>query len=206
VSDRLLAEANALTIAAAVRSGAVSAVEVAEAALARIAARDPALNSFTATTRVRALADARAVDAALARGDDPGSLAGAPFAVKNLFDIAGLITLAGSKIDREREPAPADATVVGRLAAGGAILVGALNMDEYAYGFTTENTHYGLAHNPHDPARIAGGSSGGSGARSATPIPALSMSRDGFTPCAKKVVPSIAASVITRLLLSTSRL
>jgi AtzE family amidohydrolase len=164
VSDRSLAEADALTIAAAVRRGAVSALEVAEAALVRIAARDPALNSFTATTRVRAVADARAVDAALARGVDPGPLAGVPFAVKNLFDIAGLITVAGSKIDREREPATADATIVRRLAGAGAVLVGALNMDEYAYGFTTENTHYGAAHNPHAPARIAGGSSGGSGA------------------------------------------
>jgi AtzE family amidohydrolase len=164
VSDRPLAEADALTIAAAVRCGAVSAVEVTEAALARIAARDAALNSFTGVAEARALADARAVDAALARGDDPGPLAGAPFAVKNLFDVEGLVTIAGSKIDRERPPATADATVVRRLAAAGAILVGALNMDEYAYGFTTENTHYGPAHNPHDPARVAGGSSGGSGA------------------------------------------
>ena len=164
MSDGLPDDADALTIAGAVRSGAVSAVEVAEATLARIAARDPALNSFTATTRVRALADARAVDAALARGGDTGPLAGAPFAVKSLFDIAGLVTIAGSKIDREGEPAIADATIVRRLANAGAILVGALNMDEYAYGFTTENTHYGPAHNPHDPARIAGGSSGGSAA------------------------------------------
>lgn len=164
MSDRLFDDADTLTIAAAVRSGAVSAVEVAEAALARVAARDPALNSFTATTRVRALSDARAVDAALARGEDPGPLAGAPFAVKNLFDVAGMITIGGSKIDREREPASADARIVQRLAGAGAILVGALNMDEYAYGFTTENTHYGPVHNPHDLARVAGGSSGGSGA------------------------------------------
>src|SRR4029077_6073244 len=159
-----VSEADALTIAALVRGGAVSAVEVAEAALARIVARDPALNSFTAVTTGRALDDARAIDAALARGDDPGPLAGAPFAVKNLFDVEGLVTIAGSKIDCERSPAIADATIVRRLAAAGAVLVGALNMDEYAYGFTTENTHYGPAHNPHDPARVAGGSSGGSGA------------------------------------------
>jgi AtzE family amidohydrolase len=159
-----VSEADALTIAALVRGGQVSAVEVAEAALARIRARDTALNSFTAVTRERALADARAVDAALARGEDPGPLAGVPFAVKNLFDVEGLVTIAGSKIDRERSPARADATVVRRFAAAGAVLVGALNMDEYAYGFTTDNTHYGPAHNPHDPARVAGGSSGGSGA------------------------------------------
>ncbi len=157
-------DGGAVGIAAAVRGGRLSAVEVAEAALARIAARDPALNSFTAVTEARALADARAVDALLARGEDPGLLAGVPFAVKNLFDVKGLVTIAGSRIDRERAPATADATVIQRLAGAGAILVGALNMDEYAYGFTTENTHYGPAHNPHDLARVAGGSSGGSGA------------------------------------------
>jgi AtzE family amidohydrolase len=173
-----VSEADALTIAALVRGGAVCAVEVAEAALARIAAKDPALNSFTAVTRARALADARAVDAALARGEDPGPLAGAPFAVKNLFDVEGLVTIAGSKIDREGSPAMADATIVRRLAAAGAVLVGALNMDEYAYGFTTENTHYGAAHNPHDPARVAGGSSGGSGAAVAGGLVPLALGSD----------------------------
>ena len=157
-------DGDALGIAAAVRGGRLSAVEVAEAALAHIASGDPALNSFTAVTEARALADARAVDAAIARGEDPGPLTGVPFAVKNLFDVKGLVTIAGSRIDCERAPATADATVIQRLAGAGAILVGALNMDEYAYGFTTENTHYGAAHNPHDPARVAGGSSGGSGA------------------------------------------
>ena len=173
-----MSEADALTIAALVRGGAVCAVEVAEAALARIAAKDPALNSFTAVTRARALADARAVDAALARGEDPGPLAGAPFAVKNLFDVEGLVTIAGSKIDREGSPAMADATIVRRLVAAGAVLVGALNMDEYAYGFTTENTHYGAAHNPHDPARVAGGSSGGSGAAVAGGLVPLALGSD----------------------------
>jgi AtzE family amidohydrolase len=178
VTGTLRSDANALTIAAAVRSGAVSAVEVAEAALARIAARDPALNSFTTITEARALADARAIDAAVARGDDPGPLAGAPFAVKNLFDIARHVTIAGSRIDRERPPATADATIIRRLAGAGAILVGALNMDEYAYGFTTENTHYGPSHNPHDPARVAGGSSGGSGAAVAGGLVPLALGSD----------------------------
>ena len=164
MSEIPILEAEALAIAAAVRSGAISAVEVTEAALERIGRRDPILNSFTAVTEARALGDARAVDAAIAHGEDAGPLAGVPFAVKNLFDIAGLVTVAGSKIDREGPAATADATVVRRLAAAGAILVGALNMDEYAYGFTTENSHYGPAHNPHDPARVPGGSSGGSGA------------------------------------------
>jgi 1-carboxybiuret hydrolase len=169
---------DALGIAAAVRGGRLSAVEVTTAALARIASRDPAFNSFTAVTEARALADAGAVDAALARGEDPGPLAGAPFAVKNLFDVEGLVTIAGSKIDRERPPATADATVVRRLTGAGAILVGALNMDEYAYGFTTENTHYGPAHNPHDLARMAGGSSGGSGAAVAGGLVPLALGSD----------------------------
>jgi AtzE family amidohydrolase len=178
MSNLSLADADALAIAAAVRGGALSAVEVAETALARIAARDPALNSVTAITADRALADARAIDAAVARGDDPGPLAGAPFAVKNLFDVRGLVTLAGSKIERERPPAMADATVGRRLVGAGAILVGALNMDEYAYGFTTENTHYGPVHNPHDSARIAGGSSGGAGAAVAGGLVPLALGSD----------------------------
>jgi amidase/aspartyl-tRNA(Asn)/glutamyl-tRNA(Gln) amidotransferase subunit A len=91
-------------------------------------------------------------------------LAGVPFAVKNLFDVAGIATLAGSKIERDSPPARRDAVLIRRLEAEGAVLVGALNMDEYAYGFTTENSHYGACHNPHDGARISGGSSGGSAA------------------------------------------
>ena len=87
-----------------------------------------------------------------------------PFAVKNLFDVADVTTLAGSRINRERPPAERDAAAVAALRRAGAVLVGCLNMDEYAFGFTTENAHYGPTHNPHDPTRIAGGSSGGSAA------------------------------------------
>ncbi|HWD57661.1 MAG TPA: AtzE family amidohydrolase [Stellaceae bacterium] len=170
--------ADGLSIAAAVKAGETSAVAVAEAALARIAARDPVLNSFTTVTAERALAEAHAVDAALARGEDPGALAGVPFAVKNLFDIAGVVTVAGSKIDRDLPPAGVDATAVQRLNAAGAVLLGALNMDEYAYGFTTENAHYGAAHNPHDLTRIAGGSSGGSAAAVAGGLVPLSLGSD----------------------------
>ena len=159
-----LATLDALTAAAAVRSGDASAVEITQAALAHIEGRNSALNAFTAVTADRALAEARAIDRRRAQGDTLGPLAGAPFAVKNLFDVEGLVTLAGSKIDAERPPAAADAFILRRLRDAGAILVGALNMDEYAYGFTTENTHYGAVHNPRDPRRVAGGSSGGSGA------------------------------------------
>ena len=83
--------------------------------------------------------------------------------MKNLIDIAGLPTLAGSKINRDHPPATADATLVARLEAAGAMLVGALNMGEYAYDFTGENSHDGPSRNPHDTTRMTGGSSGGSG-------------------------------------------
>src|SRR5262249_57874136 len=85
------------------------------------------------------------------------------FAVKNLFDIAGLPTLAGGKIKRECARAKRDATLIARLESTGAVLVGALNMGEYAYDFTGENVHYGASRNPHDVGRMTGGSSGGSG-------------------------------------------
>ena len=97
------------------------------------------------------------------RGKSAGPLAGVPFAVKNLFDVKGLSTRAGSKINRDLPPSPRDATLVERLEAAGAVLVGALNMGEYAYDFTGENVHDGPSRNPHDPTRMTGGSSGGSG-------------------------------------------
>jgi AtzE family amidohydrolase len=168
---------SALDAAAAVRSGTASAVEIAEAALAHIAACNPALNAFTAITAERALADAASIDRR-AQGEPLGPLAGAPFAVKNLFDVTGLVTLAGSKIDAERPPADADAFLVAKLREAGAVLVGTLNMDEYAYGFTTENAHYGPAHNPHDFGHSAGGSSGGSGAAVAGGLVPLALASD----------------------------
>jgi 1-carboxybiuret hydrolase len=155
--------AHASEIAAAVSDGRTSASAVVRAALARVAADDTVLNAFTAVLEDRALAKARMIDAARLEGRLLGPLAGVPFAVKNLFDIAGLPTLAGSKINRERAPAERDATLIARLEAAGAVLVGALNMGEYAYDFTGENMHYGPSRNPHDVARMTGGSSGGSG-------------------------------------------
>jgi 1-carboxybiuret hydrolase len=141
----------------------VSALEATEAALARIKQRDGVLNSFTDVTADRARAKARAVDAVIAAGQNAGPLAGVPFAVKNLFDVKGLSTRAGSKINRDNAPAGRDATLIERMEAAGAVLVGALNMGEYAYDFTGENVHDGPSRNPHDPTRMSGGSSGGSG-------------------------------------------
>src|SRR5580700_1660054 len=154
---------SAATIAAAVAAGRVSATHIVEATLARIRERDPLLNSFTAVTERRALARAQALDEARARGERLPPLAGVPFAVKNLFDVSGLSTLAGSKINRDLPPAKRDATLIERLETAGAVLVGALNMGEYAYDFTGENIHDGPSRNPHDTACMTGGSSGGSG-------------------------------------------
>jgi amidase/aspartyl-tRNA(Asn)/glutamyl-tRNA(Gln) amidotransferase subunit A len=138
----------------------MSAIADVRHSLDRIAATDARVNAFTAVVAERALKRAQALD----RQGDGGPLAGLPFAVKNLYDIAGRTTLAGSKIERDAPPAAQEALLVRRLEAAGAVLVGALNMDEYAYGFTTENTHHGATRNPHDLGRISGGSSGGSGA------------------------------------------
>ena len=154
---------SASEIAQAVAGRKVSAISVTEAALARIAAHNPVLNCFTDVTADRARAKARSIDAAIAAGRNPGPLAGVPFAVKNLFDVQGLPTRAGSKINRDLKPSPRDATLIERLEAAGAVLVGALNMGEYAYDFTGENVHDGPSRNPHDVTRMTGGSSGGSG-------------------------------------------
>jgi 1-carboxybiuret hydrolase len=154
---------SAAEIASAVTGRKLSALEVTEAALARIERHDPILNAFTDVTTDRARAKARAIDAAIAAGNSVGSLAGVPFAVKNLFDVQGLPTRAGSKINRDLAPSSRDATLVERMEAAGAVLVGALNMGEYAYDFTGENVHDGASRNPHDPTRMTGGSSGGSG-------------------------------------------
>jgi 1-carboxybiuret hydrolase len=170
--------ASAVETAAAVRKGAVSATEVARAALDRIAAGDGRLNSFTTVTAERALAEAAAIDAARAHGEALPPLAGVPYAVKNLFDLEGVVTRAGSKIEREKPPATADAFLVQRLHAAGAVCVGALNMDEYAYGFVTENAHDGPCHNPHDLTRSAGGSSGGSAAAVAGGLVPISLGSD----------------------------
>lgn len=143
---------------------APDAVARVEAALQRIASTDSQVNAFTDVLAARARARAASLDAQGSRSQSPQPLRGVPFAVKNLFDIQGVVTQAGSKIERDKPPAVRDAVLIRRLEAAGAVLVGALNMDEYAYGFTTENSHVGPTRNPQDPTRISGGSSGGSGA------------------------------------------
>ena len=158
--DPLSKTATATEIAAAVMTGKTTAAAVVDATLRRIAAAEPAINAFTDIVADRVKKRAAEIDAGLHRGP----LLGVPFAVKNLFDIAGLPTRAGSKINLDGPAAARDGALVRKLEAAGAILVGGLNMGEYAYDFTGENAHYGPSRNPRDTTRMSGGSSGGSGA------------------------------------------
>ncbi|HEY9298058.1 MAG TPA: AtzE family amidohydrolase, partial [Phormidium sp.] len=169
---------DATQIAEVVRQKEVSAKSVVAASLARIADRNHKYNCFTKVIAETALTEAEKIDRAIAEGKDPGILAGVPFAVKNLFDVSGITTLAGAKINAENPPATRDATAVARLKKAGAILVGALNMDEYAYGFVTENSHYGSTRNPHNLDCVAGGSSGGSAAAVASGLVPITLGSD----------------------------
>lgn len=170
--------ATALDIAQQIRSGERSACAVLEETLARISVLNPRYNCFTEITQERARLEAAQVDAKRARGETLGPLAGVPYAVKNLFDVAGHVTLAGAHINANNAPAVQDAVLVQRLHNAGAVLVGSLNMDEHAYGFTTENSYYGACRNPHDIGRVAGGSSGGSGAALAAGLVPLTLGSD----------------------------
>ncbi len=165
-------------IATDIREGAISAKEVVGGFLQRIHELNPALNAFTDVTAERALAQASAIDARRAAGKTLGPLAGVPFAAKNLFDITGLPTRAGSKINRARLPSERDAVLIERLTQADAILLGGLNMGEYAYDFTGENAHDGPCRNPHDLACMAGGSSSGSGAATAAGLAPISLGSD----------------------------
>jgi len=169
---------SAAELARLVRGRQISAAEVVAAHVARVEAFDPALNCFTDRLFERARREAQEVDARIAAGEEVGALAGVPIAVKNLFDVAGIATRAGSKIYRDAPPAAADAPSLARLTAAGAVCLGALNMDEFAYGFVTENEHDGVTRNPHDASRVAGGSSGGSAAAVAAGFVAVSLGSD----------------------------
>jgi len=174
MSDLLSKAATAAEIARAVAAGKVKASAVVEAALKRIAAAEPTVNAFTDIVAERARKRAAEID----DGRHRGPLVGVPFAVKNLFDIEGLPTRAGSKINVDGPKARRDGFLIRQLEAAGAILVGGLNMGEYAYDFTGENAHYGPSRNPHDPTRMTGGSSGGSGAAVASGEVPLALGSD----------------------------
>src|SRR5436190_15776468 len=174
--------ASASEIASNIASGEITARAVIDATLARIAVINPKVNAFTDITAERARQSAEALDARRARGETLGALAGVPFAVKNLIDVAGLPTRAGSKINRDLPPATRDAMLVRRLEAAGAVLVGALNMGEYAYDFTGENVHDGPSRNPHGLDHMTGGSSGRSGAAGAARLVPLALGSDANGP------------------------
>jgi len=143
--------------------GAARAVDLAEFYYDRIAALNPQLNVYLALTKERALEQAARVDALAAKGDPLPPLAGIPVAVKDVLVMQGAPSTAGSRILKGYRP-PYDATVVARLDAAGAVLLGKLNCDEFAMGSSTENSAYGPVRNPVDPERVPGGSSGGSAA------------------------------------------
>ena len=176
--DALNAFASVARIADAVATGEVTAAAVTAHTLDRIAAENDTINAFTDVTAARAGAEAAAVDQAVADGQPLGPLAGVPFAVKNLFDLKGEVTRAGSKINRANSAATKDAELVQRLTDAGAVCIGALNMGEFAYDFTGENAHDGACRNPRDPNRMTGGSSSGSAAAVAAGFVPTSLGSD----------------------------
>jgi aspartyl-tRNA(Asn)/glutamyl-tRNA(Gln) amidotransferase subunit A len=167
----------ALEIAADVRSGATTAVAEAERSLGAIRARNDELNVFVHVDEEGALARARSVDEQVARGENPGPLAGVPLALKDNLCQAGELTTAGSRILEGWRP-PYSATVVKRILDAGAVPMGKTNMDEFAMGSSTENSYYGPTRNPRDPSRVPGGSSGGSAAAVASDMTPLALGSD----------------------------
>src|SRR5262249_45833988 len=163
--------------AAALRARALSPLELTEAYLRRIERWNPTLNAYLTVTAERALADARTAAADLSAGRDRGPLHGIPLALKDLFATAGIRTTAGSKILADWVP-DTDSPVPRRLREAGSVLLGKLNMHEFAYGVTNTNPHYGPTRNPWNPAYIPGGSSGGSGAAMAAGLAAATMGSD----------------------------
>jgi aspartyl-tRNA(Asn)/glutamyl-tRNA(Gln) amidotransferase subunit A len=162
---------------AAVVEGRVSAVALAERHYERIAAVDPEIHSYLALTRDRALAQAELVDAAVKAGKPVGVLAGVPVGIKDVLTVRGVATTAGSKILEGYHP-PYDATVVARLEAAGAVVLGKLNCDEFAMGSSNENSAYGPVKNPRAMDRVPGGSSGGSAAAVAAGLCVASLGTD----------------------------
>ena len=164
-------------LAAAIAAGERSAVSVLEEHLARIEERDGELRAFNLVMADQALAEAASVDAAVQRGDELGPLAGIPVALKDNLCTRGVPTTCSSRMLAGWRP-PYDATVVQRLRAAGAVIIGKTNLDEFAMGSSTENSAFGPTRNPHDPSRVPGGSSGGSAAAVAAGFSALALGSD----------------------------
>lgn len=169
-----------MTIAEAgrkLRAREVSAVELAEESLRRIRDAQPRFNAFITITEDVALGQARRADDELARGIDRGPLHGIPYALKDNFDTRGIPTTCGSRILADRVP-DRDSAVYTQLTEAGAVLTGKTGMHEFAYGITSTNSSFGDIRNPHDPARIPGGSSGGSGVAVTADMVFFSMGTD----------------------------
>ncbi|MEY2583744.1 MAG: aspartyl-tRNA(Asn)/glutamyl-tRNA(Gln) amidotransferase subunit [Ilumatobacteraceae bacterium] len=169
--------ASAIEIAAGVRDGSLKAAEVVEQHLARIAEREPEIHAFNLVMIDEARARAEAIDAECAAGNDLGPLAGVPIALKDNMCTHGVPTTCSSRILDGWRP-PYDATVVTKLAAAGAVIVGKTNLDEFAMGSSTENSAFGPTRNPHDTSRVPGGSSGGSAAAVAAGFSAVALGSD----------------------------
>ena len=167
----------ASSIADRVRSGATTAVDVVEQHLARIDEREGDIHAFNLVLADAARERAAEIDARVAQGENPGPLAGVPVALKDNMCTRGIPTTCSSKILDGWRP-PYDATVVTRLRAAGAVVVGKTNLDEFAMGSSTENSAFGPTKNPHDLTRVPGGSSGGSAAAVAAGFAPLSFGSD----------------------------
>lgn len=163
--------------AAALRAGTLSSRHLTDASLQAVEAHNPRTNAFIRVDAAAARAAADAVDAERRRGVDRGPLHGIPVSLKDLIDMAGQVTTAASNVLRDRL-APEDAPVVTRLRDAGAIIIGKTNLHEFALGTTSEDSAFGPVRNPHDPARSAGGSSGGSAAAVATGMGLASVGTD----------------------------
>ena len=158
-------------------AGRVKAMELAESYYAGIERKNPVLNVYLSLTRERALEQAARVDAAAARGDELGPLAGIPVGIKDVLVMKGAPATAGSKILKGYHP-PYDATAVSKLEAAGAVLLGKINCDEFAMGSSNENSAYGPVRNPVDIERVPGGSSGGSAAAVAANLAVATLGTD----------------------------
>ncbi|MBK4775817.1 Asp-tRNA(Asn)/Glu-tRNA(Gln) amidotransferase GatCAB subunit A [Candidatus Pantoea edessiphila] len=173
-----LSDISILNLHKAIQKGDISASEIANKTIAMIKQYNPKLNAWTEITEQRILKEANIIDKKKNKGEFLTKLAGIPYAVKNLFDVSGYTTISGSNIFIGHPIAQNDAWIISKLSKLGALLSGMLNMDAYAYGFTTENSYYGTTHNPHDLTRIAGGSSGGSAAAVASGLVHFSLGTD----------------------------